>query len=90
MTRGAQDPIASLDAAVPAESVSTCSNCGNAVVFKPYYLDGKESNPPIWFHPPGSVTCSTKPKGWRVGWPTATPADQTSTNTEMYQSDGAS
>lgn len=54
---------------------SECRNCGEVIVCKPYYLDGREPNPSIWFHPPGSRTCSTRPSSWQGDrWPTAVPA----------------
>lgn len=76
MIPAARDVIAALDARVPTEDTGTCRHCRKPIVFKPYYLDGKLPNPPIWWHPPGSVTCSTRPKGWRKRrWPTAEPVE---------------
>lgn len=67
--------IAELDARVPSAAEGTCKHCDKPIVFKPYYLDGKRPNPPIWFHQPGSTTCSTRPKGWRGRWPLAEPKE---------------
>ncbi len=76
MIPGAAELIAALDARIPAEDTGTCRHCTRPIVFKPYFLDGKKPNPAQWWHPPGSITCSTKPKGWRSRhWPTAEPLE---------------
>lgn len=65
-------------AKVPTEAESTCINCGQPIVFKPYWLDGKQPNPPVWWHPGAGFTCPTRPAGWRsTTWPMAEPTPQT-------------
>lgn len=62
----------------PAGRETTCRHCGEVVEFAPYFLDGKEPNPPVWKHVayPGGRTCKTQPKGWRKqSWPVAEPSD---------------
>lgn len=69
----ARSLIADLDARVPTQAEGTCRHCGQPIVFKPYFLDGKQPNPPIWSHRGKVTTCSTRPAGWRTGWPVAEP-----------------
>lgn len=60
---------------------ATCKHCGERIVFKPFFLDGREPNPPVWFHPNAGSTCSTRPESWDSGtWPRAEPADSCATN----------
>lgn len=62
------------NAKVPTVAEGTCRHCGKPIVFKPFFLDGKQPNPPIWFHPQAGTTCSTRPAGWpKDGWPHAEP-----------------
>jgi hypothetical protein len=72
----AREVISALDSLMPTQAVGICLHCDKPIVFKPYFLDGKLPNPPIWFHPPGSRTCATKPKGHRSSWPIAEPKDE--------------
>lgn len=67
--------IRRLHDAVPDLATGECKWCRARVVYKPYFLDGKEPNPPRWFHTAGVTTCATAPKNWRKGWPCAEPAD---------------
>lgn len=51
---------------------ATCRNCSGDLVFAPYFLDGREPNPPRWWHRASqTVTCSVQPKGDKH--PTAEP-----------------
>ncbi|MEO3856159.1 hypothetical protein [Acrocarpospora sp. B8E8] len=70
--------VREMDAAVPAQGHGTCRHCDGPIVFKPYWLDGKLPNPPIWFHPDSGTTCNTRPKGWPAdSWPHAEPLPAT-------------
>ena len=65
-----------MEDAAPTLKHGTCRNCGKPLVFKPFFLDGKQPNPPIWFHPHSGRTCSTRPADWpKDGWPCADPID---------------
>ena len=67
--------VRGMDAAIPAQDRDTCAHCGEGLVFKPFFLDGKQPNPPVWFHDGSGRTCRTRPKGWRKqSWPCAVPS----------------
>ncbi|MFD6363794.1 hypothetical protein ACFWFX_28720 [Streptomyces roseolus] len=59
-------------------STATCRYCGHEIVYQPWFLDGRNPNPPVWSHVKSGVkSCSTCPVGWEAGrWPFATPAVQ--------------
>lgn len=61
----------------------SCRHCGLELIWEPWFRDGRGPNPPIWSHThSGTVTCSTKPKGWRgKGWPNAQPTEQPEAST---------
>jgi len=68
-------------------TTATCVHCGEPIVFRPYFLDGKSPNPPVWWHPwpdrlgglGGGFTCNTRPEGWAGdSWPRATPPSEAS------------
>ncbi len=70
--------VREMDAAVPALKHGACRHCREAIVFKPYWLDGKQPNPPIWSHLGSSTTCRTRPADWPAdGWPHAEPLSTT-------------
>jgi hypothetical protein len=70
--------MSAADARVATVDEGTCRHCGKPLVFKPYFLDGKQPNPPIWWHPHSNcTTCSTRPADWpkSSSWPTAEPTE---------------
>jgi hypothetical protein len=60
---------------VPAKR-STCRNCGQPIVYTLYFVDVRDGDQPVWFHPGrqggGHRTCSINYRGVNA-WPVAEP-----------------
>lgn len=49
------------------------ANCGQPIVFKPFFLDGRLPNPPCWWHEEAGFTCPVSGVDPDKPWPMATP-----------------
>jgi hypothetical protein len=61
-----------------------CAHCSKEIVFSPHCLDGRDPNPPTWWHRrSGAITCSVSVA--KSPWPVATPMKADRYRLELHQ-----
>lgn len=66
-------------------TTAVCRHCTQHIIWQPWFLDGKQPNPPVWSHIHSGVkSCSSRSAGAPKSdlWPFAEPPSTASTSTE--------